>query len=282
LSIPAAGVLGNDSDPEGSALTAFVLTPPLHGAVSLNADGGFVYTPSQKFHGSDQFTYRAFDGELFSQPATVTIRVGSVNHAPVAVDDTLLAYENATLSLAAPGITSNDSDPDGDSLTVILVTPPAGGTLNLNPNGSLNYTPPQDFIGQMTFQYRVSDGVAQSNVATVRITVRQNSPPQAVDDFFNYCCGTLMVSAPGVLGNDTDADNDPITAQLVGQAQFGTVTLNPDGSFVYVPNDSEKFGSDQFTYRASDGHSLSNVATVTLGNCFSKSATVSCCFSCGK
>ncbi len=293
LSILAPGVLGNDSDPENSPLTAAVLDPPLHGTVNLNADGSFLYTPTPKFHGSDQFTYRASDGDAFSQPATVTIRVGSVNEAPIAVDDDLTGYENATLSLVAPGILGNDSDPDGDNLTAILVTPPAGGSLNLNHNGSLNYTPPSGFTGPVTFQYRVTDGVAQSNVATVRIAIRQNSPPVANDDCysgFGFFCVDLDpeqdIHGPGVLLNDTDADGDTLRAMLVSQPQ-GQVTLDPQGGFCYSPpvsnnTDTSFFGSDSFTYRATDGHSLSNIATVFINPFFGKATSKGCsCSNCG-
>src|SRR5207244_8653375 len=105
-----------------------------------------------------------------------------------------------------------------------------------------------------------------SNVATVSITITPvNDAPVANND--NYTVaegGTLNVTAPGVLGNDTDPDSPTLTAVLVsGPAHASSFTLNPDGSFTYVHDGSETT-VDTFTYRANDGSALSNVATVTI------------------
>ena len=94
------------------------------------------------------------------------------NQPPVAVDDGPYAViGGGVLSVPAPGVLGNDSDPDGDPLTAQLVSPPATGTLTLNPDGSFTYSPGEDAVGTVTFTYRASDGTATSNVATVTITV---------------------------------------------------------------------------------------------------------------
>src|SRR5207245_6594928 len=87
LTITAPGVLGNDTDVDGAVLTAVVMTGPSHAALTLNANGSFTYTPAANFNGSDSFTYKANDGLLDSNVATVALTINPVNDAPVAVND---------------------------------------------------------------------------------------------------------------------------------------------------------------------------------------------------
>ncbi len=265
LTVPAPGVLGNDSDPDGDPLTAALVTGPSHGSLSLNANGSFSYTPAADFAGSDSFTYRASDGTLTSNVATVAITVTAVNDVPVAAGDAYTTAEDTVLTVPAPGVLGNDSDPDGDPLTAALVTGPSHGSLSLNANGSFSYTPAADFAGSDSFTYRASDGTLTSNVATVAITVTAvNDVPVAAGDAYTKAEDTVLtVPAPGVLGNDSDPDGDPLTAALVTGPSHGSLSLNANGSFSYTPA-ADFAGSDSFTYRASDGTLTSNVATVTI------------------
>jgi VCBS repeat-containing protein len=169
------------------------------------------------------------------------------------------------LTVGAPGVLGNDSDGDGDPFTALLVTGPEHGTLALNPDGSLTYTPAPDYNGPDSFTYRAADAQADSNVATVTIAVSPvTDAPVAANDGYTKAEGaTLVVAAPGVLGNDADKDGNPLTAILVSGPAQGTLTLSPDGGFTYTSN-ANYSGSDSFTYIASDGTLSSNVATVTF------------------
>src|SRR5215211_4888667 len=169
--VPAPGVLANDTDPDSSSLTAALVTGPGHGTLTLDGDGSFTYTPAANFNGTDSFTYRASDGTLDSGLATVTITITAVNDTPVATNDAYTTDEDTALTVAAPGVLGNDSDLDSSTLTAAVVTGPGHGTLTLNANGSFTYTPAADFNGPDTFTYKASDGSAQSNLATVTITV---------------------------------------------------------------------------------------------------------------
>jgi VCBS repeat-containing protein len=176
--VPAPGVLGNDSDADGDPISvpAASVTGPAHGTLTLSADGSFTYTPAADFHGTDTFTYQASDGTALSTAATVTITVTPVNDPPAARDDSYRTGQDTPLTVPAPGVLANDSDPDGDRLIVSNVkggpvTGPAHGTLSLNSDGSFTYTPAAGFTGQDSFTYRASDGILTSNVATVTITV---------------------------------------------------------------------------------------------------------------
>src|SRR5207237_756335 len=165
LTVPAPGVLANDSDADGANLQVLLVGPPAHGAMTLNADGSFTYTPSSDFNGSDSFTYKANDGTSDSNVATVTIAINAVNDAPVAVNDSYSTNEDTSLTIAAPGVVGNDTDIDSAVLTASLVSGPANGTLTLNADGRFTYTPNANFNGSDSFTYKANDGSTDSTVA---------------------------------------------------------------------------------------------------------------------
>ena len=261
----AAGLLANDSDPDSSSLTVAMVSGPVHGTVILNADGSFDYTPSADFNGVDGFSYVVSDGTLESDVATVTLNVNSVEDAPLATDDAFATDEDTPLIVDVAGVLANDSDVDGDSLTAVLVSGPAHGSLTLNADGSFSYTPEADFSGQDVFIYTASDGSLTSNEATVTITVNplNDAPVATADEYSVDEDSPLHIDAAGILGNDSDPDGDALSAVLVSGPASGTLALNPDGSFDYAPAANFN-GDDTFVYRASDGSSESAETTVTI------------------
>ena len=265
LNIAAPGVLFNDSDIEGDSLTAVKVSDPSNGALTLNPDGSFTYLPDFNFNGSDSFTYLANDGVADSSFATVNITVHPVNDAPVAVNDNYDVDEDMTLNIAAAGVLANDEDIDGDALTAVKASDPSNGTLTLNADGSFSYTPASNFNGVDSFTYRANDGMADSNIATVNITVHPvNDVPIAQNDQYEVDEDTVLnIVAPGLLSNDSDVDGDPLSAVKVSDPSNGTLTLNSDGSFTYNP-DPNFNGSDSFTYLANDGTAESGIATVNI------------------
>jgi len=265
LNAIAPGVLGNDSDVDGDGITAVLVSDVSDGTLALAADGSFTYTPDLNFNGSDSFTYMPNDGTVNGNISTVTINVAAVNDAPVAANDNYATPEDTPLVVAAPGVIGNDADVEGSGLTATIVTNGANGTAVLNPDGSLTYTPDADYNGPDLFTYTVSDGSATSNVATVNINVSAvNDAPVGVADAYTTTEDTpLVIAAPGVLANDSDADGDAITAGSVVGPTNGTLGVNADGSFTYTP-DANFNGTDSFTYRASDGTLTSAPTTVTI------------------
>lgn len=260
-----SGVLANDNDPDGDAMTAVRGSGPSNGSLNLNPDGSFAYTPGTDFVGSDSFTYRASDGQLTSNLATVSIQVVDTNAAPVSNPDQYAGLVNQTLPVPAPGVLGNDSDPNNDPLTAVLESSPSHGQLTLNDNGSFSYTPDLDFSGQDSFTYSASDGSLQSSHTTVTLTIQQgNAAPIAGADSYSLPVNNaLSISAPGVLVNDNDPNGDPLSAILESDSTHGSLVLNSDGSFTYTP-ETNFFGIDSFTYRASDGSLMSDPATVTI------------------
>ena len=265
LTVAAPGVLGNDTDADGDTLTAILVANISHGTLGLNANGAISYVPTTGYSGPDSFTYKANDGALDSNTVTVSLTVTPTNAAPVAVADSYATPKNTTLTVAAPGVLGNDTDADGDTLSSILVANVSHGTLTLGANGSISYVPTAGYFGPDSFTYKANDGALDSNTVTVSLTVTgTNSAPVAVNDSYSTAKNTtLTVAAPGVLGNDTDADGNALTAALVANVAHGTLTLGANGSISYVPTAGYS-GPDSFTYQANDGTINSNTATVSL------------------
>jgi len=250
-------VLGNDDDYEPNPLTALLELEPEHGTVTFHHSGSFTYLPDAGFTGVDHFTYRASDGVRRSPSATVQITV--FNGTPSATADTYQVESGAILSVPASGVLGNDSDPHGEALTAVLVGQPAHGSLVLNSNGSFSYAADPGYSGSDSFTYQASDGLSESNVVAVTIDVF-NVPVANFDLFETTVNQTLVVSAAGVLTNDTDSDNDMLSAVLDSAPQHGELTLNANGSFEYIPA-AGFIGTDSFVYYAADGiHPSSPVA----------------------
>jgi VCBS repeat-containing protein len=176
--VQANGVLANDTDADGDLLTARLVDGPAHGQLTLNADGSFTYSPEQDYYGEDRFTYVANDGAVDSGTATVTIAIAAVNDAPVAGDDAYALQEDRWLSVEPSGLLENDHDVEGDNLTVTLAEDPAHSQFfRLIEDGSFLYVPADGYNGTDRFTYRCNDGQADSNAATVTITVGEPRYP---------------------------------------------------------------------------------------------------------
>ncbi len=132
------------------------------------------YTPNAGWTGSDSFTYKANDGHLDSNTATVTITVKAVNHAPV-----VNAVSVSTNQDTAVQITLNGTDIDGDALTYAIVGGPGHGNLGTVSGAKVTYTPNAGWTGSDSFTYKANDGHLDSNTATVTITVKavDTTPP---------------------------------------------------------------------------------------------------------
>ena len=254
LIIVAPGVLSNDTDADGDALTATSVSGPTHGNLHFNANGSFTYTPAVNYFGPDSFIYKVSDGDLSSESATVNITVTSVNDPPVALPQTVTIHEDTPLNVPL-----HASDIDGDELTFILVDAPQHGTINLQPNGHYTYTPDENYHGIEIFTYKVNDGTADSNIATVTITISPvNDTPTAQNA--NFVTGNT--TPLNVALQADDVDNDGLTYVIVTQPQNGTLSgTGPD--FIYTAN-PDFTGTDSFTYKVNDGQADSNIATVEI------------------
>jgi VCBS repeat-containing protein len=195
LNVAAPGVLGNDSDVEGSTLTAALASGPSHGSLTLNANGSFDYTPDTNYAGPDSFTYRANDGSANSTATTVNLTVNNVNDAPDCAADSDNVDEDTTLTGSV-----RCTDADGDTLTYSVPAgqgPAHAASFSLGSDGSFSYTPAADYNGPDSFQFQASDGTASSNAATFTITV---NPVDDVPTGGGTTGGTTGVATGGTAG----------------------------------------------------------------------------------
>ena len=164
---PFTGQLPAASDVDGDPVTYAKGSDPAHGTVVVNPDGTYLYKPAPNYFGPDTFTYTVSDGKGGVTTYTVTILVTPVNDAPVAKNDTGAVRPGSSVSIP---VLANDTDLDGDKLTVTKAT--AGqGTVRILPDGSISYTPRPGFSGTDTITYIVSDGHGGFATATVTIVV---------------------------------------------------------------------------------------------------------------
>ena len=207
LTVGTPGVLGNDTDAQGDALTAVQVGGVSHGTLALATNGSFSYTPTAGFVGSDSFTYMANDGHGNSNVATVTIRVVVANTPPVAVNDAYETIVGTGLTVGTPGVLANDTGGEGSALTAVQVGGVSHGTLALATNGSFSYTPTAGFVGSDSFTYMANGGYGNSNVATVTITVK--------------AAGTFGLDS----GDNTYAERAGVLDAMKFQNSAGTGTL---------------------------------------------------------
>lgn len=267
---PVGGsLISNDGDPDGDVL--MVNTTPINGpgngSVVINSDGTYVYTPGSGYTGTDTFTYEVCDAAGACDTATVTISVvpdsnGPANDPPFAGDDAGYTQKNESIS---GDLLANDNDPNGDVLTVNVmpVLAPANGTVTINPDGTYMYTPDNDFVGTDRFVYEVCDPSGACEQATVSITVF-DAAPVAIDDFNTTNAGTPV--SGNVLTNDENpnvGDDLTVNTMPVSGPVHGTLTLNPDGTYTYIPNDGF-VGVDSFEYEVCDEGGNCDTAIVTI------------------
>jgi VCBS repeat-containing protein len=192
---------------------------------------------------------------------------GDMMEPPVANDDSYSVYINTGLIVPEEfGVIINDYDDDNDILSAVLDSDVTNGTLSLNSDGSFEYTPDIDFEGNDSFTYHVNDGLLDSNIATVTITVSGfNNPPIANDDYITVIeGGTITILDSGndsVLDNDTDSDGHPLTADYEIYPNHGTLILNSNGTFIYTHDGSETI-FDSFVYNVTDPYGSYDHGTV--------------------
>ena len=267
LTVAAPGLIGDDTDLEGDSLSVRFTSVPGHGVFSFPGDGSFTYVPNLGFSGSDSFTYAAYDAQtgLTSSPATVTITVTPA--PPTASSASYTVIDGQTLTVAAPGLLANDTDPEGDPLSARFTSLPADGEFNFPGDGSFTYVPTLGFSGSDSFTYVAYDARTglTSSPATVTITVTP-APPTANSASYTVTDGqTLTVAAPGLLAIDTDYEGDPLSARTTSLPGHGVLFFPGDGSFTYVPTLGFS-GSDSFKYVAYDATTglTSSSGTVTI------------------
>jgi hypothetical protein len=264
-------VLANDSDADGNVDdgSVTIASPPSNGTVTVHADGSVTYLADDGFAGVDSFDYNVCDDGAPAQCATARVTVTvSANQGPDAGDDTATIDEDDVA--VTIDVLANDSDPEGSALTVTSAGPAANGTVTVNPDGSIDYTPDPDFNGVDTFTYTVCDAVSNCSTATVTVTVNPiNDPPRAVNDSRSMRAGHSVNLH--VMSNDDGTDDglDPSSVVVTSAPSHGTVTLRQNGSIDFEA-DAGYDGPDSFSYRVCDTGTPTecDTANVTLAITF--------------
>uniref|UniRef100_UPI0030EC6619 Ig-like domain-containing protein n=1 Tax=Olleya marilimosa TaxID=272164 RepID=UPI0030EC6619 len=261
---PVSGnVLTNDEDFEGDNQTVTANTNPSNGTITIDAAGNYTYTPNAGFTGEDTFTYTICDdgNPEACDTATVYIEVlpesGPENEAPIANADTATTPEGTPVNIV---VLANDFDPDADPIIITNNTTPNNGTVTVNTDGTITYTPNNGFIGEDTFEYTICDNASPAlcDTATVTVTVQPSGTPNttnANDDAYNTTPTTPLTG--NVLENDNDIEGNTqtVTTTTVTTAQGVTVTIDANtGVFTYTPN-AGYVGTDSFVYTICDNGS---------------------------
>jgi hypothetical protein len=261
------GLMANDSDIDGDTLTVEVAQAPEKGDLSVKTnDGSFRYQvkpENEPFSGQDSFTYTVRDGNGGeSREAIVLITVHRENTQPEASNDSFTLEEDAEGEFE---VLANDTDADGDALRIRAVSQPAHGSIEID-GDRLAYTPEKDWHGEISFKYVLGDGEdpAESyGVVSLTVTPVDDAPVGGDDQYSLDEDQELNVGAPGLLGNDEDAEGAPLHVDNYEQPMRGTVAVDANGSFTYTPA-ANFYGEDAFYYQVSDGGQLSGKIKVSL------------------
>ena len=284
-------VLGNDSDPDGDALSvtsvegqsisAGETIDTNNGSVTLLNNGQLEFTPDRGFTGNESFSYHISDGNGGEDTARVTVNVApKPNTAPIANNDRSTTEFNTPVSINVLG---NDSDPDGDTLSVTSIegqSISAGETIDTNNgsvtllnNGQLEFTPDRGFTGNESFSYHISDDNGGEDTArvTVNVAPKPNTAPHANNDSRTTEFNTPVTI--NVLRNDSDPDGDTlIVSSVEGQSispeqtidtDNGSVTLLNNGQLEFTP-DRGFTGNESFSYHISDDNGGTDTALVSV------------------
>jgi hypothetical protein len=250
-------VLANDIGLGDTPINLSVAILPENGVAEV-VEEMIRYSPELDFSGEDSFSYTVIDVDGEDSTATVKVTVNPVNDAPIAADDTYSVDEDGVLGVEALGVLENDSDAEGELLSVLLETDVSNGMLVMNSDGSFTYVPTSDFHGTDTFTYKAGDGNAVSNLARVIITVNSiNDVPLAEDD--SITIEEVVPIEIDVLGNDTGLGDVPITIEIMSFPASGSVEILGD-QVLYTPGDGFT-GTDSFNYRVTDVDGESSIAT---------------------
>ncbi|MEM1039943.1 MAG: tandem-95 repeat protein [Pseudomonadota bacterium] len=254
------------TDPEGDTLTVLPGSPSAtNGSVVINGGGDLVYTPDADFNGTDTITYTLSDGNGGTNSGSVTVTVTAINDNPVAGTPAAQSTGEDT-AIASIDVLSAASDVDGDALSVQPGSPSAlNGSVIVNGDGTLQYTPNANFQGSDTISYTVEDGNGGSVPGTVDVTVTpQNDPPTPNTPPAATTAEDTAIASINVLAVATDPEGDALSiAPGSVSAVNGSVVINGDDTLQYTPN-ADFNGTDTITYTVQDTNGGTAVGSLTV------------------
>ncbi|WNW04881.1 tandem-95 repeat protein [Vibrio alginolyticus] len=256
-------VLGNDTfEGDDKVVSLDTNNGPANGTVSVNPDGSVTYTPNDNYHGTDSFTYIVTSGGV-SESTTVNVDVTPVNDAPVAKDDAATTQEDTAVTI---DVLPNDTDIDGDKLSIDSASVPSDqGTVEIV-DGKLVFTPAENFHGDAEITYTVTDG-ALTDQATVNVTVNAVNDTPVVES--NIADQTLAEDFTpysidlNTAFSDVDNADGELTFSVSGNSNIQVAIVN--GIATFTPT-ADWNGSETLTFIATDpsGESVSQTVNFTV------------------
>ncbi|MFM2389352.1 MAG: hypothetical protein RLZZ437_907, partial [Pseudomonadota bacterium] len=272
LVISADSLIANDSDIDGNAVTLVGVSGTADISVVLAADGNITITPRAEFYGQAFFNYTLQDSVGATSTGRVNVFINPVNSTPVAGADSFATNEDTPIFVALPDLLANDTDADGDALTILRIEGAFGGTAQLYPNG-VEFIPTPNFHGTAGFRYFVADGQGgvTSALALVQVASVNDNPDARNDSYdrqgFEELRGfedqAIVIQIADLLNNDSDIEPGALIFQSASQAVGGTLALPGDGTIIFTP-DADFWGEATFSYVIQDADGAVDAAEVTM------------------
>ncbi|MBL0282782.1 MAG: retention module-containing protein [Zoogloea sp.] len=261
--------LANDTDPDADTL-AVTNASAANGQVTINTDGTLRYVPNPDFNGTDTVTYTISDGNGGTSTATVTINVTPVPDAPVAVADLAATDEDQPVTFT---VLDNDTDADGDTLSVTGASvDPAKGSVVVNPDGTLTFTPAANVNGPVEITYTISDGKGGTSSAIATVNIAPVNDPASISKGAGTVQEETTLLASGTLTvTDPDADQSAFQAQSGTPGTYGSFSIDAAGHWTYTLDNGNPLvqglatgdtRSETFTVASLDGTESTVVVTV--------------------
>ena len=264
LTILPATLLANDFDVDGNTIRFLGVLNPEYGSVSFDGTA-ITFIPDYNFSGDAHFEYLVTDDTHGSSVGEVTVRVASTNRAPVAVADVYTIPEDTPFVISRAGLIANDTDADGDPLRFVSITRTSnGGRLVEMPDGQFQFVPNENFYGQTSFTYSVTDGrLTRTGSVTFDVQPVNDAPIANTDGIYIGEKNTpLVINLSDLLLNDRDVEGDSFTLVEVFDGDNGDVVQVGDTAVFTARQDY--VGNAGFHYRVTDSHGADSIGFVSL------------------
>jgi hypothetical protein len=248
----------------GDVVSAAIAIPPEHGDATITGLS-LTYTPGPDYHGNDQFALVVSDG-TDEVALTIDVSIASVEDLPFGGEDALATNEDTPRTVPVAQLLANDSDADGDTLTISSVGDPVNGTVVLDDlTGTVTFTPALNFNGNASFIYMLSDGKNETPTTVSVLVGASNDPPVPGDDTATTFEDTpLAIPVATVLANDTDVEGDLLTVTSVDSC-VPSCTASLVGDNIEFAPALDFSGVATIEYTVSDGvHFVTGFIEVTV------------------
>lgn len=268
LSISAAALTSNDRDVDRDPLTISWVGSAVGGVVSLDGNRDVLFQPTQDYFGTASFRYRIDDGFGNSSEATATIELAAVNDAPrPGAESFTVVEDNALLIIPGSQLLANDYDVEGDSFDLTAVANPAHGTVEIQADGSILFTPDPDYFGTTGFDAIITDEHGASVTQRVSVSVTGVNDQPLINDIAITRPEDTQLAIPAslILAGATDVDGDTLfVTSVYGASDGATASYDSVARVVHFNPLLDWYGTTSFQVAISDGAGGSAVSTITV------------------